>query len=140
MAGVKETFMKALLLLLGAAALSGCVGYTPYAYDTTYYGSGPYGVYQPGYVDGSSLPYGAYGYPYRYPYAYPYAYSYGFAPVSPFFYTPIRPHPNAHGHHFGHGHHDGGHDGRPDRADRGPRQQDRGPGHPDRHPDSPRRH
>ena len=91
--------MKAFFLLIGAAALSGCVAYAPDAFEAPYQSGTLYGVEQPGYGPGywhghgaTVVPYGAYGYP---SYAAPYGYGY---PAYPRFYPRRAPglHPHAH--------------------------------------------
>ena len=76
--------MKAVLAIVAAAGLAGCVAYNPYAYQVPY--SYP-SVYAADGTDVTSTAYTslpAYPYRYTYPYAYPYAYSYPY----PYAYSP----------------------------------------------------
>jgi hypothetical protein len=113
----KGASVKAVLALVAAAGLAGCVAYNPYAYQQV-----PY-AYPSGYAadttDLASTAYTSYpAYRYTYPYAYPYAYSYPYYYNYYPYYYPYYPWSfglglgfgwwGGGGHHHGHSHRHGG--------------------------------
>ena len=101
--------MKALFLVIGAAALSGCVAYVPSAFDAPYQSGILYGEQSPAYgygygatvVPHSGLVYPSYGYRYGYAYpgysrTYPYVYPWAHPSVHPRTHPHLQPHVHPH--------------------------------------------
>ena len=145
--------LKALFTLLGAAALSGCVAYTPDPFQAPYQSGAPYAPDYPangygyGYGYGATVvPYGAFGYSsYGYPYGYAHpgyarAYPRVYPRAYPYAYPRTLPHlqPPSPGRAPGWGNRDRDRDGVPNRLDRD-RDGDGARNRHDRHPNDPRR-